>query len=623
MTLKRKVDLLTVIMLLFFSVLFYITFRSYGYIVENDEAVRTTDKVLLHIRKSLTHGIDLETGSRGFIITGRKEFLEPFEAANLNITPTLDTLRRLLENDQQQTRRLDTLQSLLGKRNEIGGLGIAIRRTKGSDSAAAFILSGKGKRVMDSIRVLTKKMEDSEMQNLLVRIQKSKNDTLQSKRYLIIISFLVSILLFVFYFFLRKNASQLEKTNHAQQITLHNLNVVNEELKISGESLSVTIQKLTDIRQRLEESEDRYRLISAHSKDLISLYGIDQSPKRLYVSPSSKEIMGYEPEEMIGRSSFDFILQEDADKMREFIHPKTLSGNSATVQYRAVRKDGKIIWLETISNPYFDEHGKMIGFQTSARDITQRKHFEKELVREKEKAEKATAKLRGLLVEKNDLIGLFSHDMRAPINQVKGLARIMSSFLHDKETLNDCISRINQAVNRQLALYQDVLYMMKSDQASLDGKSLATVSLASIMTKISQTLDLELKHKKINFQNDIPETVMLTVDQELFAQAMQNLLSNAIKFSYPCGTILATADASPGSILISLRDTGIGFDPEKSERLFDRFTKEGRMGTDNEDSTGLGLYLVRKIIENHKGTITAYSDGKNKGAVFTITLPVA
>ncbi|NOT74436.1 MAG: PAS domain S-box protein [Cyclobacteriaceae bacterium] len=145
------------------------------------------------------------------------------------------------------------------------------------------------------------------------------------------------------------------------------------------------IGTLTDITEtketylKLAKSEETYRLISSNAKDLITLYKNDDNATRTFISPSAKNILGYEPEELIGKSPFDIILPEDAERMKQSTHVETLKGKSANMEYRVRRKDGTIIWMETNSNPYFNDKGEMIGFQTSAREITRRKEIELKL----------------------------------------------------------------------------------------------------------------------------------------------------------------------------------------------------------------------------------------------------
>ncbi len=389
-------------------------------------------------------------------------------------------------------------------------------------------------------------------------------------------------------------------------------------IKVQTSARDISARK--EIEEKLAESERLYRLISTNAKDLISLYEAVEDPIRIYISPSSKEIMGYDPEEMVGRSPYDFILPEDATEMKKTIHLLTLSGKSATKEYRAIKKDGTIIWLETISNPFFDEHHNMIGFQTSARDITQRKAFEMELIIAKENSEIVSSQLNDLLAEKNDLIGLLSHDMRSPINQVKGLAQVMAMSMNEHATLKDCLSKMDQAVNRQLELFQNVLSMLKADQMSSDSEHFAAVSLLALVNIVRRNLEWDLENKGIRLSLKIPETLEVNVQQNFFIQAIHNLLSNSIKFSPAGKEINVNAESNSDFVTITIQDYGVGFVPEKAELLFERFTKEGRRGTNNEASTGLGLYLVRKILKNHNGIITAHSDGEGKGSSFIIQL---
>lgn len=380
----------------------------------------------------------------------------------------------------------------------------------------------------------------------------------------------------------------------------------------------ITSRKL--IESKLKESEKLYRLISTNSRDLISLYKAGQDPIRIYVSPSCKEIMGYDQNEMINRSPYDFIVPEDAEEMKKTIHPETLGGKVAMKEYRARKKDGSIIWLETISNPFLDEEGKVFGFQTSARDITQHKQYEKELMLAKEQAENISIRLRALLQEKSDLIGLFSHDMRAPINQISGLTSLISISLDDPDTIKECVNKIGETINVQLTLYNNILAMLNSDQMVIDNKK-EPVLLQEIVNKIQRNFEIAFKAKGVTVVTDISKAIIVNVQKDLFIQALENLISNAIKFSPPGKQVTITSEQDSESTTIIIRDQGVGFSQDKAERLFDRFTKEGKPGTNNEPSTGIGLYLAKKIVENHFGTIEAKSNGKETGATFIIRLP--
>lgn len=110
----------------------------------------------------------------------------------------------------------------------------------------------------------------------------------------------------------------------------------------------------------------------------------------------------------------------------------------------------------------------------------------------------------------------------------------------------------------------------------------------------------------------------LWIDEGLLVQVLVNLISNAIKFSYFDSDIKVRIYKEDSNVVITVADRGIGFDKHQMEELFKKFTKMGRLGTANESSTGIGLYLCKKIIEKNKGRLSAVSEGKNKGAEFKI-----
>jgi signal transduction histidine kinase len=163
--------------------------------------------------------------------------------------------------------------------------------------------------------------------------------------------------------------------------------------------------------------------------------------------------------------------------------------------------------------------------------------------------------------------------------------------------------------------------MLKSDRASKEDNNFENLVLLNLVEKVCKNLEWDYKKKNLTISLDVPNTIRVNIQRELFTHAIQNLVANAIKFSSAGKNITLTAEQNSAATTIRIQDEGIGFAQEKAEHLFDRFTKEGRAGTNNEISIGLGLYLVKKIIENHNGRITAHSNGEGTGAVFTIQLP--
>ena len=128
-----------------------------------------------------------------------------------------------------------------------------------------------------------------------------------------------------------------------------------------------------------------------------------------------------------------------------------------------------------------------------------------------------------------------------------------------------------------------------------------------------------LLQKNIKLETDIKvEKELLNIDESFMTQVLVNLIVNAIKFSYQGGIVKVKVFKEDEKLHFTISDSGLGFDKNHKEEIFKKFTKMSKLGTANETSTGLGLYLCKKIIERHGGRLSATSEGKNRGAVFTI-----
>lgn len=225
-----------------------------------------------------------------------------------------------------------------------------------------------------------------------------------------------------------------------------------------------------------------------------------------------------------------------------------------------------------------------------------------------------------LIEEKKDLIGLMSHDLKNPLSAVVNYAELIP-MADSEEKKNKLTNSIKEAANAQKQIINAVLEMLESETKMIANLTLTDVSIDQTLEKISDLYSEVIKNKELIIEKDIKHD-NLKFNPDLFEQVFTNLFSNAIKFSNPKGRIIISSFMDKDFVQIELADEGIGFQPDNAEYLFDRFTTFKKKGTLGEDTTGLGLYLSKKIVENNKGTIKAVSEGQNKGAKFITRIPL-
>ena len=225
------------------------------------------------------------------------------------------------------------------------------------------------------------------------------------------------------------------------------------------------------------------------------------------------------------------------------------------------------------------------------------------------------ANLDSMLAEKNDMIDLLSHDLRAPINRILGISNLIKI---DDETKKEIYAEyITEECNSLLSVLENILMMLREDSRPF---TMTPVNLNDLIEETVHFFDFALTEKNLHVSVSIDKSIVITVQRELFVQAVRNIMGNAIKFSSEGKGIHITAKQDQDQVSLSIQDEGLGFLQSEIDGLFDRFTKAGKKGTNGEASIGLGLYLSRKMIEKHDGKLVAQSDGLNKGATFTIVL---
>lgn len=225
--------------------------------------------------------------------------------------------------------------------------------------------------------------------------------------------------------------------------------------------------------------------------------------------------------------------------------------------------------------------------------------------------------------EKQDLIYMLSHDLKNFAGNPQGLAKLILSE-NPSESVKHLADLICESTNLQFRYIENFIKLLKEqDQVLKVNQETKTIYFQNILPFINEQVEQRLLDKNIILNLSVEtDEAKLWIDEGLLVQVLVNLISNAIKFSYFDSDIKARIYKEGSNLVITVADKGIGFDKNQMDELFKKFTKMSRLGTANESSTGIGLYLCKKIIEKNKGRLNAISEGKNKGAEFRIEFEI-
>ncbi len=373
----------------------------------------------------------------------------------------------------------------------------------------------------------------------------------------------------------------------------------------------ITIVDITEkigAQKRLQESEEKYRLISENENDLIAI--LDSKLKYKYVNEGYHEVLGYSKEEMYKSLVIDIIHPNDVKRALKSFR-KGLKTGMGREELRVKAKDGKFIWFDVKGKTFTDIYGEINALLIS-RDITEIKKVE--------------AKLREVSKLKSELLRRISHELKTPLISIKGYTELILSVhgykLDDKiiESLNEiqegCF-RLENLINELLktATFEDGKIHLNTSIEDLAFLIKFTVKeLLGFADTRNQTIDLQVHDKLIT-----------KFEKERVYEVISNLLTNAIKYTPPGGKISIKSEIGSDSYIISVKDQGIGLTDDEKTRIFTQFGKIEHYGKGLDiisGGTGLGLFIAKKTIELHGGNIWVESEGRNKGSIFYFSLPI-
>lgn len=322
---------------------------------------------------------------------------------------------------------------------------------------------------------------------------------------------------------------------------------------LEGFATDITEQTLAD--ERVRESENRYRLLAENMHDLVCLHDLDG--KYIYVSPSSKPLLGFAPEELVGTSPCDLFHTEDAEHLRDEAHAKLLSGeaSSIVVEYRMRDKKGEYCWFETVAQTVAAPDGKIIQLQTVSRDISKRKEAEAEreksqeelarlLFSEKEarrEADAARVELEHASRAKDEFLQMVSHEFRTPLTTIKTLVRVLQ---HGDESKTERVKHLNTIAaecDRQIDMILNLLDVSRLEEGDVDLKR-EPVDINRVLfscDKIERPA-AEAREQTLHVeQNDaLP---LISGDEKAIRRALCTIIENAIKYTPENGMITVSA----------------------------------------------------------------------------------
>lgn len=593
-----------------------LTYGNNRALLRHNAMVIHTYDVLETISSLLDAAQGIETGARGFMLTGRDEYLAPYDAGILAIDAKLAELRREVSDNPTQIANLNRLDQLLRRKIEISQGHVENRRRLGLERMAEM-LRGQGKQAMDDLRAHIAEMRRVEVALLEQRTRESAASARNVKITFVALMAVAVLLLTIFFFQVRGDLLERQRTS-----------------------------------ARLTASEARFRGVLQSAPDALVLS--DQDARITMVNPAFERLFGVAEADALGRPLAEFLrprdgaafglLQtasdcnsaaatEDAAEALDHLDPRLERAIAGSVKsdnalqgvrhrearltalrYDGIRADDGGTFPAEISRSALgaDESAGVTVTITAIRDRTAREQAERELRGYSEELARSNAELERFAY-------VASHDLQEPLRMVSSYTQLLKRRYREKLD-GAAVEFIDFAVdgaNRMQKLIQDLLTYSRVGSRPMER---VPVDCEGILSRVLHDMKETLDERGATIERE-PLPLVLG-DAVQLGQLFQNLVANATKFVRPgVPPIVRVSVVAHGKKFwqFAVQDNGIGIDPQYFERIFIIFQR--LHGKDAYPGTGIGLAICKKIVERHGGRLWVESKS-GAGAKFLFTLPV-
>lgn len=376
------------------------------------------------------------------------------------------------------------------------------------------------------------------------------------------------------------------------------------------------------VQDDLQASEERYRALIAQVRNY-AIFAVDLQGRATTWNEGVESVLGWSREEFIGLPVENLFAPEDIARGAHRLElQRAAEEGSATNDRWLRRKDGSPLFATGMTNRVVDPAGHVVGFSKVLRDRTAWKlaQDERDMLLESERKARQEAEAANRL--KDEFLATLSHELRSPLNAIVGWVHVLRRHTEASPEIARGLEVIERNARAQTQIINDLLDMSRI----MTGKvhlNVRPVSLQKVIAAAVEAIRPAAEAKSIQVVQELdPGIDQIRGDANRLQQIMWNLLTNAVKFTPVGGSVRIASKRADAHVELSVQDTGIGIPSGFLPFVFDRFRQADASTTRPYGGLGLGLSIVKNLVELHGGTVRAKSTGEGHGATFLVRLPL-
>jgi PAS domain S-box-containing protein len=410
------------------------------------------------------------------------------------------------------------------------------------------------------------------------------------------------------------------KSGQRLHISLTVSPVRNDDGKVVGASkIARDISARKRVEAALREREQRFRTLADASPVMVWMAGPDRAGN--YFNQRWRAFTGRSMEDEIRSDWAERVHPDDLQRVVAAYNTSFDARQEFEMEYRLRRSDGEYRWIVDRGLPLFTSPDEFIGYIDACLDITERKRAEQEREQLLQSAQDARAEAESANRIKDEFLATLSHELRTPLNAIMGWSSLLQTKKLDEEGNARAIETISRNARAQARLIDDILDMSRIVSGNIRLES-RPVDLSGVVGAAIDAVRPAADAKDIELTRILNRDAALVLgDAGRLQQVVWNLLSNAVKFTEPSGHVKVQLRARDSNVEIIVKDDGQGIRADFLPHVFDRFRQADGSITRKQKGLGLGLAIVRNLVEMQGGTVRAESGGAGAGSTFTVALP--